>query len=120
MRRASRTPPDREAPRTRTPFSYVSETAERLQLHRNTLVYRLQRIEEIGALDLEDAETRLSLQVAAELVDAYADGVFFVPLAPLRDPALVPGAIAARMGSSASHVSRSPPIIITAVPSRIC
>ena len=39
-------------------------------------------------------KTRLGLQVAAELLDAFADGVFFVPLAPIRDPNLVVAAIA--------------------------
>src|SRR6478672_7080381 len=34
-------------------------------------------------------KTRLALQAAAEASDAFPDGVFWVPLAPLRDPALV-------------------------------
>ena len=39
-------------------------------------------------------KTRLALQVAMELLDDFADGVFFVSLAPLRDPALVVPTIA--------------------------
>jgi predicted ATPase/class 3 adenylate cyclase len=39
-------------------------------------------------------KTRLALQSAAELADHYPDGVWWVALAPLRDPALVPSAIA--------------------------
>src|SRR5262249_11318133 len=39
-------------------------------------------------------KTRLALQVAAELIDDFADGVFFIDLAPIRDSALVPAAIA--------------------------
>jgi predicted ATPase/class 3 adenylate cyclase/DNA-binding CsgD family transcriptional regulator len=39
-------------------------------------------------------KTRLGLQVAAELSEAFTDGVFFVNLAPIRDPALVLPAIA--------------------------
>ncbi|HEX5963529.1 MAG TPA: adenylate/guanylate cyclase domain-containing protein, partial [Gemmatimonadales bacterium] len=43
-------------------------------------------------------KTRLALQAAAELLDAFPDGVFFVPLAALRDPELVPSAIASALG----------------------
>jgi predicted ATPase/class 3 adenylate cyclase/DNA-binding CsgD family transcriptional regulator len=39
-------------------------------------------------------KTRLGLQVAAELSEAFTDGVFFVNLAPIRDPAFVLPAIA--------------------------
>ncbi|MDQ3380924.1 MAG: tetratricopeptide repeat protein [Actinomycetota bacterium] len=63
---------------------------------------RERELAEIGAL-LRDAEirlvtltgpggtgkTRLGLQAAAEASERYPDGVFWVPLAPLRDPALV-------------------------------
>ena len=40
-------------------------------------------------------KTRLALEIAAELLDDFPDGVFFVDLAPLRDPALVLPAVAA-------------------------
>jgi predicted ATPase/class 3 adenylate cyclase len=39
-------------------------------------------------------KTRLALQAAANLIDAYADGVFFVALAPIDDPALLVPAVA--------------------------
>ncbi len=42
-------------------------------------------------------KTRLALQAAGEASDAYPDGVFWAPLAPLRDPALVLPAIAAAL-----------------------
>jgi PucR family transcriptional regulator, purine catabolism regulatory protein len=42
----------------------LSQTAQRLQLHRNSLLYRIGRIQEIGGVALEDPEARLSLQVA--------------------------------------------------------
>jgi predicted ATPase/class 3 adenylate cyclase len=42
-------------------------------------------------------KTRLALQAAAELLNNFADGVFFVPLAALADPALVPSAIASAL-----------------------
>jgi predicted ATPase/transcriptional regulator with XRE-family HTH domain len=43
-------------------------------------------------------KTRLGMQVAAELSDDFPDGVFFVDLAPIRDPALVISAIAQSLG----------------------
>ena len=39
-------------------------------------------------------KTRLSLQVAAEMFDQFADGVYFVPLSAVRDPELVASVIA--------------------------
>jgi predicted ATPase/class 3 adenylate cyclase len=43
-------------------------------------------------------KTRLALQATAESLDAFPDGVWFVPLAPVSDPALVPEAIATALG----------------------
>ncbi len=43
-------------------------------------------------------KTRLALQVAAELADEFRDGVFFVPLAPIQDAALVAPTIAQATG----------------------
>ncbi|HZQ34769.1 MAG TPA: AAA family ATPase, partial [Dehalococcoidia bacterium] len=43
-------------------------------------------------------KTRLALQLAAAQTAAFPDGVFFVDLAPLRDPALVPAAVAQALG----------------------
>lgn len=42
-------------------------------------------------------KTRLSLQVAADFLDAFPEGVWFIELAPLADPALVPQTIAATL-----------------------
>jgi predicted ATPase/class 3 adenylate cyclase len=39
-------------------------------------------------------KTRLALQAAAELLDEFPGGVFFVPLAPVRDPAFLMPTIA--------------------------
>jgi predicted ATPase/transcriptional regulator with XRE-family HTH domain len=44
-------------------------------------------------------KTRLSLQVAVDTLDDFADGVFFVVLAPITDAALVPGIIASTLGT---------------------
>jgi len=43
-------------------------------------------------------KTRLSLQVAADHLDAFPDGVWLVELAALTDPKLVPQAVASVMG----------------------
>ena len=43
-------------------------------------------------------KTRTSLQAAAELIDGFADGVYFVDLATIRDPESVPSAIAQILG----------------------
>jgi predicted ATPase len=43
-------------------------------------------------------KTRLALQVAADLLDGFPDGVWFVDLSPLDDPSLVPSAIAGALG----------------------
>ena len=43
-------------------------------------------------------KTRLGLQIAANAIDHFDDGIFFVGLAPIEDPALVPSAIARTLG----------------------
>ncbi len=41
----------------------VSEAADRLYLHRNSLPYRLARVQELTGLDLKDHRARLALQL---------------------------------------------------------
>src|SRR5262249_39741350 len=43
-------------------------------------------------------KTRLALQVAADLLDDYPDGIWFVKLAPLAARPLVPQAVATTLG----------------------
>jgi predicted ATPase len=77
----------------------------------NALVGRGRELEELTAflrrnevrlLTLTGAggtgKTRLALEVAAELVGEYPNGVFFVPLAPISDPSLVVPTIAQTLG----------------------
>ena len=77
-----------------------------------TLVGRRAEIDELRALVVDDGvrlvtltgpggvgKTRLGLQAAYELADRFADGVFFVALAPVRDPGLVVSAIATALGA---------------------
>lgn len=45
----------------------ISQTAEALFIHRNTLLYRLDRIEELTKHDLQQSDMRLSLHLALKL-----------------------------------------------------
>jgi len=45
----------------------ISQTADALYIHRNTLSYRLDRIQELTGQDLENPDERLALQLALKL-----------------------------------------------------
>ena len=47
--------------------SNVSQTAESLYIHRNTLIYRLDRISSIMKLNMDNPETRLAIQLALRI-----------------------------------------------------
>lgn len=49
------------------------EAATRLQVHRNTVLYRLDRIRDITGYDLEDADLRLRLHLALHIHTALAE-----------------------------------------------
>ena len=51
----------------------VSQTAEALYIHRNTLSYRLERIQELTGQDLENPDERLALQLALKLWQVRPD-----------------------------------------------
>ena len=72
---------------------------------RTSFVGREREVEEVTALLKETrlvtltgpggtGKTRLALKVAADQLDRFADGVFFVDLTPITDPDLVPSMIA--------------------------
>jgi class 3 adenylate cyclase len=88
-----------------------------LPMQRSALIGREREIAEVRALLLRPdvglvtlvgpggtGKTRLAAQVAAELVDQFEDGAYFVALAPIRDPDLV----AATIGQALWY--RRPPV----------
>lgn len=66
------------------------------------MVQRLLRDDAVGLVTLTGpggtGKTRLALQVAAEVLDLFRDGVYFVPLAPVSLPNLVVPTIARTLG----------------------
>jgi predicted ATPase/class 3 adenylate cyclase len=65
-------------------------------------------------------KTRLALQLAAAAADGYPDGVWFVPLEPLREAELVPGAIAHVVGLADSGVRPAAELLVEHLAARTC
>lgn len=89
----------------------LPSTVNNLPAQLTSLVGRKAELAEIGSLLRQSnlrmltltgaggsGKTRLCLQVAADLLEDFADGVFFVPLAPITEPDLVVSAIAQTLG----------------------
>ena len=53
-------------------------------------------------------KTRLSLQVAADLIEQFVDGVWFIELAPVSDPGLIPQTILTTLRLDGSVRSKHP------------
>ena len=70
--------------------SFVGRDRELAEMRRLLESTRLLSLTGPGGI----GKTRLSLQVAVEVMDAYPDGVWFVELAAIVDPTLVPKAVA--------------------------
>jgi non-specific serine/threonine protein kinase len=88
---------DRLRPRTNLPApvsSFVGREREIAEITRLLGTTRLLTLTGIGGC----GKTRLALRVAADLLDAYPDGVWVVELASLNDPALVPQTVAFVLG----------------------
>jgi predicted ATPase/class 3 adenylate cyclase/DNA-binding CsgD family transcriptional regulator len=93
------------------PLKTLDSSPNNLPVQPTPLVGRVREVEAVCTLMRRDevrlvtltgpggiGKTRLGLQVAAELSESFADGVFFVDLAPLRDPSLVLSTIAQTIG----------------------
>jgi len=91
------------------PLKTISNT--NLPRPASSFVGRERELEELPAL-LQDGvrmltltgpggsgKTRLAIEAAAELVPEFGNGVFWVGLAPLRDPALVAETVAQTLGA---------------------
>jgi predicted ATPase/class 3 adenylate cyclase len=74
--------------------SFVGREAEIAEVEERLEQARLLTLTGTGGC----GKTRLAVQVAADLLDAYPDGIWFVDLAPLADAALVPQAVAVALG----------------------
>ena len=74
--------------------SFIGRVAELADVRKLLGQTRLLTLLGVGGL----GKTRLSLQLAAEVLDDYPDGVWFVELAALTDERLVPQAIASVLG----------------------
>jgi predicted ATPase/class 3 adenylate cyclase len=93
------------------PLKTLDALPNNLPVQPTPLIGREKEVDAIGQLIRRDdvrlvsltgpggmGKTRLALQVAAELSDLFADGVYFVDLAPISDSALVIPAIAQTLG----------------------
>jgi len=65
--------------------SFIGRQRERIEAQALLTRTRLLTLLGMGGL----GKARLSLQIAADVMEAYPDGVWFVDLAPITDPSLV-------------------------------
>ena len=77
--------------------SFVGRERELVELKRLLPAKRLVTIQGAGGI----GKTRLALQAAVEVIDAYRDGVWMTELASIRDPALVSTTVAQLLGLAA-------------------
>jgi predicted ATPase/class 3 adenylate cyclase len=93
------------------PLRSLDASANNLPIQRTTFVGREQDVAEVKCLSKRHplltlvgsggvGKTRLALQVGAELLDLYSDGVWFVDFATISDPELVASVVAKSFGMS--------------------
>ena len=83
--------------------TFIGREKEIAEVKQELLEHRLVTLTGAGGT----GKTRLSLQVAAELLDHFPHGIWFVELAALTDPELIPRAILSTIGISEQAGSRS-------------
>lgn len=99
------------------PLNSLDARANNLPIQLTDLLGRERELEEIESLADRHrlvtitgsggvGKTRLALQVAADVIDRYADGVWFADLAPISDPELVASVVAKAIGMSQQAGSR--------------
>jgi hypothetical protein len=76
------------------PTSFIGRERETVDVRKALGTARLLTLQGAGGI----GKTRLSLQVAADVLEDYPDGVWLVELAPLTDERLVPQAVASVLG----------------------
>ena len=76
--------------------SFIGREKEIAEIKKEVKTHRLVTLTGSGGT----GKTRLSLQVAADMLDAFPNGVWFVELAPLSDPDLIPNTVLSALGIS--------------------
>ena len=76
------------------PTSFIGRESEAGEVQAAVKAHRLVTLTGVGGV----GKTRLALEVAGRLVDEFPDGVWFLELAAVSDPAAVPDAVAAVLG----------------------
>jgi predicted ATPase/class 3 adenylate cyclase len=74
--------------------SFIGREKEMKEIKQAILAHRLVTLTGSGGT----GKTRLSLQVAADLLDQFPDGIWFVELAPISEPNLIPQVILSALG----------------------
>jgi predicted ATPase/class 3 adenylate cyclase/DNA-binding CsgD family transcriptional regulator len=74
--------------------SFVGRDAELIQLRELLAANRAVTLTGAGGV----GKTRLAIQVAAQLAGEFGEGVWYVDLAPVTDPEIVPAAVARALG----------------------
>ena len=82
--------------------SFVGREADVVEAKRLLAGTRLLTLTGPGGI----GKTRLSLQLAADVVQSFPDGVYFVALSAVNDPELIPSVIAQSIGLSVSGNQR--------------